>query len=136
MATSAYKATLALRYLLAELPMRLAQVGPTPFYMDATAVLGGVGGERLRKLSRWLAVRYAMLRWGIGCGTIDPLKVHTRDNKANGLTKALTGDEFANARAQLLGLPRSGEETSGFAAVRIALSELAPLAVALAAAST
>ena len=76
-----------------------------PLYLDAQAVLDGTNCERLVKSSRWLAMRYAMLRWGIACGTISPRKLLTAMNPADGLTKCLTGKPFENARARLLGLP-------------------------------
>ena len=52
-----------------------------------------------------MAMRYAMLRWGIACGTIAPRKLLTAMNPADGLTKCLTGKPFENGRARLLGLP-------------------------------
>ena len=50
-------------------------------------------------------MRYAMLRWGIACGTISPRKLLTAMNPAAGLTKCLPGKPFENGRARLLGLP-------------------------------
>jgi hypothetical protein len=52
-----------------------------------------------------MAMRYAMLRWGIRCGAIRLLKRASKDNPADGLTKCLTGADFTRARARLLGLP-------------------------------
>ena len=72
---------------------------------DAQAVLDGTNCERLAKASRWMAMRYAMLRWGIACGTIAPRKLLTAMNPADGLTKFLIGTPFENGRARLLGLP-------------------------------
>jgi hypothetical protein len=66
-------------------------------------VLDGTTCERLAKRSRWMAMRYAMLRWGIMCGTIQPLKRPSARNPSDGLTKCLTGMYFENARARLLG---------------------------------
>ena len=77
----------------------------TDMHLDAQAVLDGTECERLDKKSRWMAMRYAMLRWGIRCGTIRPLKRASKDNPADGLTKCLTGADFTRARARLLGLP-------------------------------
>ena len=105
MATLAYKFTLAARFLLAELDVGVAASRPTPFYLDAKAVLDGTTCERLAKSSRWMAMRYAMLRWGIMCGTIAPRKRPTADNPSDGLTKCLIGSSFLVARARLLGLP-------------------------------
>ena len=53
----------------------------------------------------YAALRYAMLRWGIACGTIDPRKLPSARNPSDGLTKCLVGKAFANARARLLGHP-------------------------------
>jgi hypothetical protein len=104
MATLAYKYLLAALLLLAELRVGVTPTGPTPFYLDAQAVLDGTTCERLAKKSRWMAMRYAMLRWGIMCGTIQPLKRHSSRNPSYGLTKCLVGPGFENARARLLGL--------------------------------
>jgi hypothetical protein len=105
LATLAYKYVIAARFLQAELDVGAAPAEPTPLYLDAQAVLDGTNCERLVKSSRWLAMRYAMLRWGIACGTIAPRKLLTAMNPADGLTKCLTGKAFENARARLLGLP-------------------------------
>ena len=104
-ATLAYKYVLAARFLLTELEVGVAPHGPTPFHLDAQAVLDGTNCERLAKSSRWMAMRYAMLRWGVACGSIGPRKRHTTRNPADGLTKCLTGAPFENARARLLGYP-------------------------------
>jgi hypothetical protein len=105
MATLAYKYLLAAHLLLAELRVGVTPTGPSPFYLDAQAVLDGTSCERLAKKSRWMAMRYAMLRWGIRCGTIRPLKRASEDNPADGLTKCITGAAFIRARARLLGHP-------------------------------
>jgi hypothetical protein len=105
LATLAYKYVIAARFLQAELDVGAAPQEPTALYLDAQAVLDGTNCERLVKSSRWLAMRYAMLRWGIACGTIAPRKLLTAMNPADGLTKCLTGKAFENARARLLGLP-------------------------------
>jgi hypothetical protein len=105
MATLAYKYLLAAHLLLAELRVGVTPTGPSPFYLDAQAVLDGTSCERLAKKSRWMAMRYAMLRWGIACGTIDPRKLPSSRNPSDGLTKCLVGGAFMNARARLLGHP-------------------------------
>jgi hypothetical protein len=61
--------------------------------------------ERITRDSRWMAMRYAMIRWGKACNTIDPLKLPTADNPADGNTKCLTGPAFEAARDRLLGYP-------------------------------
>ena len=105
LATLAYKYVVAARFLQCELEVGAAPAEPTPLYLDAQAVLDGTNCERLAKASRWMAMRYAMLRWGIACGTISPRKLLTAMNPADGLTKCLTGAPFENGRARLLGLP-------------------------------
>jgi hypothetical protein len=105
MATLAYKYTLAARFLLTELDVGVSPSRPTTFYLDAQAVLDGTTCERLAKKSRWMAMRYAMLRWGIMCATIEPRKRPSSQNPSDGLTKCLVGTAFLRARARLLGLP-------------------------------
>jgi len=105
LATLAYKYVVSARFLQCELDVGAAPAEPTPLYLDAQAVLDGTNCERLAKSSRWMAMRYAMLRWGIACGTISPRKLLTAMNPADGLTKCLTGKPFENGRARLLGLP-------------------------------
>ena len=104
-ATLAYKYVLAARFLLAELAVGVAPLRPTPLHLDAQAVIDGTNCERLAKSSRWMAMRYAMLRWGIACGSITPRKRPSSENPADGLTKCLTGAAFERARARLLGYP-------------------------------
>ena len=82
--------------------------------MDATSVLSGVECERLRTASRWMATRYALLRWGLACGTFTLDTVPSGLNPANGLTKALTGSAFLRSRAFLLGLPDGHPAASSF----------------------
>ena len=105
LATLAYKYVIVARFLQCELDVGAAPAEPTPLYLAAQAVLDGTNCERLAKSSRWMAMRYAMLRWGIACGTIHPRKLLTAMNPADGLTKCLTGKPFENGRARLLGLP-------------------------------
>jgi hypothetical protein len=95
----------AARFLLTELDVGCAPSMPTPFYLDAQAVLDGTSCKRLAKGSRWMAMRYAMLRWGGNCGTIEARKRPSAQNPSDGLTKCLTGAAFTRARARLLGLP-------------------------------
>ena len=52
-----------------------------------------------------MAMRYAMIRWGKACATIDPRKLDTDDNPADGNTKCLTGPAFLANRNRLLGYP-------------------------------
>ena len=101
----AYKQTLAARFIQAELGVGVAPTVPTPLYLDASVVLDGFECERITRDSRWMAMRYAMIRWGKTCATIDPRKLPTADNPADGNTKCLTGPAFIAARNRLLGYP-------------------------------
>ena len=103
MATLAYKYTPAAWFLMTELDVGVAPAGPTVFHLDAQAVLVGTSCERLAKSSRWMAVRYTMLRWGQACRSIEPRKRPSAQNPSDGLTKCLTGVPFLNGRARLLG---------------------------------
>jgi hypothetical protein len=104
-AATAYKYTLSARLLQAELRVDIAPTRPTKFYLDATSVLDGFDCERLTKNTRWMAMRYAMLRWGTACKSIEPIKLPSADNPADAFTKCLTGPHFVRARAFLLGYP-------------------------------
>jgi hypothetical protein len=103
LATLAYKYTLAARFLLTELDVGVAPAGPTVFHLDAQAVLDGTSCERLAKGSRWMAMRYAMLRLGQACRSIEARKRPSAQSPSDGLTKFLTGVPFLNGRARLLG---------------------------------
>ena len=51
---------------------------------------------------------FAMIRWGLRCGTIDLQKVPAEDNCADIVTKCLVGEVFKKHRAAILGLKRLG----------------------------
>ena len=104
-ATEAYKYTVAARFLQAELDINVAPTRPTRFYLDANSVLDGCECERLTKATRWMAMRYAMIRWGTACRSIAPTKLPSAENPADGFTKCLTGARFIASRAFLLGYP-------------------------------
>ena len=103
MATTCYKYVAALRMLLLDMRVGAEQMDPTPMYTDSQILLNGTDCERLVKSSRWLASRYAMIRYGKACGVINPIKVPGEDNVADIVTKALTGQVFRKHRATLLG---------------------------------
>ena len=103
MATTCYKYVAALRMLLLDMRVGAEQMDPTPMYTDSQILLDGTDCERLVKSSRWLASRYAMIRYGKACGVINPIKVPGEDNVADIVTKALTGQVFRKHRATLLG---------------------------------
>ena len=89
MILAAYKRILGLRTLLADLNFGLEPVGPTPLYTDSKSLADGQACERTDKNSRWMATRYAMVRWGIECGSIDLRLVTGEENCAGIFTKAL-----------------------------------------------
>ena len=94
--------------------MGVAPTQPTPLYLDATVVLDGFECERITRDSRWMAMRYAMIRWGKACATIDPRKLDTECNPADGYTKCLTGPAFIRTRNRLLGNPETPVATEGY----------------------
>ena len=91
----------------------LAQTSPTHIYTDSLAVEQGTICEKVSKISRWMATRYAMARWGISCLTILLLGISTWDNPSDVLTKCVSKDLFVRHRAVLLGLqtpPRGADD--------------------------
>ena len=104
MVTAAYKRILGIRTLLVDLGLGVGPVGPTPLYTDSKSVADGQACERIDKNSRWMATRYAMVRWGIECGTIDLRLIAGRDNCADIFTKALVGVLFFKHRRTVLGM--------------------------------
>ena len=104
MGTLAYKYILALRSLQQDLDLGVGPTQPTPLYTDAQAMIDGTGCERLKKSSRWMATRYAMIRWGLRCRSIRLAKVAAERNCADIVTKVLTGVLFERLRVNILGL--------------------------------
>ena len=110
MIVAAYKRILGLRTLLADLNLGLEPAGPTPLYTDSKSVADGQACERIDKNSRWMATRYAMVRWGIECGSIDLRLVphrgdrETEKNCSDIFTKALVGETFVRHRRTVLSL--------------------------------
>ena len=104
MGTLAYKYILALRSLQQDLDLGVGPTKPTPLYTDAQAMIDGTGCERLKKSSRWMATRYAMIRWGLRCRSIRLAKVAAERNCADIVTKVLTGELFERHRHTILGL--------------------------------
>jgi hypothetical protein len=107
MAVDAYKQTLVTRFIQTELLVGAAPSRPTPFYMDASAIVDGFECERLSRASRWMAIRYGMLRWGVACSTIKLTKLDADDNPADANTKCLVGPAFIRSRNLLLGYPNA-----------------------------
>jgi hypothetical protein len=120
MIVKAYKCLLALRTLLKDMACGMEQVGPTPIYTDSRAVELGAACEKVKNDSRWMATRYAMIRWGIACGTILLLAVASSENPADMMTKNLSREAFIRHRAVLLGLappPEPSQDGSSGASV-------------------
>jgi hypothetical protein len=111
--TMCYKCILGLRMLLNDMKCGLTQTSPTHIYTDSLAVEQGTICEKVSKISRWMATRYAMVRWGISCLTILLLGISTWDNPSDVLTKCVSKDLFVRHRAVLLGLqppPRGADD--------------------------
>jgi len=105
MVVRALKYTIAIRTTMRDLDIGLAPTQPTTIYTDAESVVSGKGAERMAKSSRWLATRYAMIRWAERCHTARLAHIASCDNCADIMTKCLTGPEFFRHRARVLGLP-------------------------------
>jgi hypothetical protein len=83
----------------------LSSKAPWNFNLDATSALSGVAMERVSDSMRYMAARYAMLRFAADeTMDIKLTKVDTKDNVADGFTKSLQADDFVRSRAQMLGL--------------------------------
>ena len=102
--TVALKYTVAIRTLQSELELGVAPTEPTPIYTDAQAVTDGSSMERMTRATRWLAAKYAMIRWGTACRAINLGQVSSEDMVADILTKAIVGARFYTLRARVLGL--------------------------------
>ena len=102
--TYALKIVIAVRLLQAELNVGVAPTAPTAFNTDAKAVVEGAALERLTRTSRWLSMRYAMMRWGLACGVISLKKKAAEENVSDLTTKPVVGALFRRLRARLMGL--------------------------------
>ena len=122
MGTRALKVTLAVRMLQRDLDLGVAPTAPTPLHTDAQAVLDGTGCERMHLLSRWMASRLAMMRWGVASGEISPTKRDSAEMVSDILTKPLGVQAFLQARTRIMGrrVARAGglEAEGGGAEVR------------------
>jgi hypothetical protein len=84
--------------------LRLRADAPWPFNLDASSALNGVAMERVSDRMRYMAARYAMLRYAEDVTQdIKLLKCDTKDNVADGFTKSLQGADLERSRAQMLG---------------------------------
>ena len=109
MVVLASKYIVAARTIQRDLDLGIAPTLPTPLFTDADAVIGGRQAERMPKKSRWMAIRYAMLRWAERSRTLRLEHIHTLDNCADIMTKCLTGAAFRRHRATVLGLPHQDD---------------------------
>ena len=121
--TTALKDTVVVRTLQQELRMGVAPVTATTIYTDAKAVTDGSHLERFRRGTRFLAAKYAMLRWGIACRAITLERVPAIHQIADIMTKPITGAEFHALRARVLGLPQD-HESHGAHALRVGVLRL------------
>ena len=60
--------------------------------------------ERLTSKTRWLAAKYAMIRWGVACRAIMLERVASEDMIADIVTKPIAGAAFYALRARVLSL--------------------------------
>jgi hypothetical protein len=104
--TTAFKYTVAVRTLQQELRMGVAPTVATTIHTDAKAVTDGSALERLKRSTRFLAAKYAMLRWGIACRAILLKRVDAVDQLADIMTKPVVGAEFRRLHALVLVLPQ------------------------------
>ena len=102
--TMAFKHTVAIRTLQSELELGVGPTIPTVLITDAQAVTDGSHMERLTGKTRWLAAKYAMIRWGIACRAIMLKRVASVDMIADIVTKPIAGAAFYAPRARVLGL--------------------------------
>ena len=74
----AFKHTVAIRTLQSELELGVGPTVPTVLITDAQAATDGSHMERLTGKTRWLAAKYAMIRWGVACRAIMLVGGHDR----------------------------------------------------------
>ena len=60
--------------------------------------------ERLNRKTRWLAAKYAMIRWGTVCRAIHLARVASEDMVADIVTKAIAGAALYALWARVLSL--------------------------------
>jgi hypothetical protein len=89
--------------LQAELQVGVAPTEPTVFNTDAKAVVDGAALERLTRTSRWLSMRYAMMRWGVDNRVIALCKKAAADNTGDLTTKPVCGTLFFRLRSRIMG---------------------------------
>jgi hypothetical protein len=101
MATWAGKSIISFQILERELG--LVRSEPTPLELDASAVTDGAGMDRVSRLQRFQAARLGMLRQWVADRILRLIKTHTRDMRADILTKPVNPmSEFAPKQSLLL----------------------------------
>ena len=105
MTSTAVKYAISAWTLQEELDCGVGPIHPTPIFSDSKTVIDGTDCARLIRSFRWLAAKYAMMRWGLAYGTITLDKVAAMFNIADITTKPLTGQRFFDFSACILGLP-------------------------------
>ena len=102
MSATAIKDILGNRMFLEELGQK--QVGPSPLYLDAQAVLNGAEMERVSREMRYQSARYAMLREAQQADAVRLEKIPTTHNLADIFTKPLVGEQFGRLRSMIMGV--------------------------------
>ncbi len=97
------QAILGLRIFMRELNVPQFVAAPTPMYTDSQVVLDGTECRRVSRESKWLSVRYAMVRTARDDGAIDPTKCPSDENDADCFTKPLCGPSFDRAQSRIMG---------------------------------
>jgi len=131
LATLALKDVLGINMLLSDLRqggVPIPELKPVSFHLDATAVIDGVANEQIKRSSRWLSSRKAMLRAALQANVIIFSKVAAAENVADILTKTLVGAAFAKHRERLLGLHLLSRETIATFPPRMAIAIFGPRA--------
>ena len=101
MATWAGKSIISFQILERELG--LVRCAPTSLELDASAVTDGAGMDRVSRLQRFQAARLGMLRQWVADRILRLTKTHTRDMRADILTKPVNPvSEFAPRQSLLL----------------------------------
>ncbi len=103
MVVRSIKYAVGIRTVQRDLGVGIEPSAPTRVFTDAAAVVSGRGADRMAKSSRWLATRYAMIRWAERCNAVRLAHIPSHDNCADILTKCLTGDAFRRHRTTVLG---------------------------------
>ncbi len=97
------QAILGLRIFIRDLNMPQVIAAPTPMFTDSQVVLDGAECRRASRESKWISVRYALVRTALDDKAVDPLKCPAETNDADCLTKSLCGPSFDRAQERVMG---------------------------------